>query len=161
MTPPLPPSLTPTPPPPQKQTGYQPYWDELRDATLSYNVSDSVVFDPATGFGGEGGDCVTDGPFVNMTLHLQDNWGNLTTSDFCLTRSFNNEGFQGANATHVDACMAFDNFTAADECFRASPHTAGHAGVGGTMLDVTGSPGDPLFFLHREWMALPTLSYST
>lgn len=116
-------------------TGYQPYWDEMRDADSSYNVSDSVVFDPTTGFGGEGGDCVTDGPFANTTLRLAESWGVINTTEYCLARSFGNEGFQGANSTHVATCMAAQNFTAADSCFRSSPHTAGHAGVGGTMLD--------------------------
>lgn len=117
-------------------TGFQPYWDEMRDADASVNVSDSVVFDPKTGFGGEGGDCVTDGPFVNITLHLHETWGVIETYDYCLYRDFSNTGFQGANSTYVDACMATENFTAADACFRSNPHTAGHAGVGGVMLDV-------------------------
>lgn len=117
-------------------TGYQPYWDEMRDADASTNVSDSVVFDPDTGFGGEGGDCVTDGPFVNLTLHLHEYWGVIETYDYCLNRSFSDTSFQGANSTYVDACMAAENFTAADSCLRSNPHTAGHAGVGGVMLDV-------------------------
>lgn len=117
-------------------TGYQPYWDELRDADASYNVSDSIVFDPDTGFGGEGGDCVTDGPFVNITLRLTEEWGVVNSSDYCLSRSFDNDIFQGANSTNVAACMAAENFTAATDCFKSDPHTAGHGGVGGTMLDV-------------------------
>lgn len=116
-------------------TGYQPYWDEKRDADHSSDVGDSTVFDPETGFGGEGGDCVTDGPFVNITLRLSEDWGVVSSSDYCLSRSFNNQGFQGASSTYVDACMAAQKFTTADECLRSDPHTAGHAGVGGTMLD--------------------------
>lgn len=127
-------------------TGYQPYWDEMRDADASYNVSDSVVFDPDTGFGGEGGDCVDDGPFANLTLRFAESWGVINTTEYCLARDFGNEGFQGANSTHVAACMATQNFTAADECFRSNPHTAGHAGVGGTMLDAVCPFSRFLFF---------------
>lgn len=116
-------------------TGYQPYWDEMLDADASYNVSDSIVFDPDTGFGGEGGDCVDDGPFANLTLRFSESWGVINTTEYCLSRSFGNAGFQGANSTYVAECMAAQNFTTAYECFRSSPHTAGHAGVGGTMLD--------------------------
>lgn len=121
-------------------TGYQPYWDEMMDADNSYNISDSIVFDPTTGFGGEGGDCVDDGPFSNITLHLTANWGVISSSDYCLSRDFNNEIWQGANSTHVAECMETQNFTSADSCFRSNPHTAGHGGVGGTMLDVVCVP---------------------
>lgn len=130
-------------------TGAQPYWDEMRDADASYNISDSVVFDPDTGFGGEGGDCVTDGPFVNLTLHLTAAWGNVSSSSFCLSRSFNNNIWQNANSTNTNPCLESANYTEAASCFPSNPHTAGHGGVGGTMLDVSGSPGDPLFFLHH------------
>lgn len=117
-------------------TGAQPYWNEMLDADASTSIADSVVFDPDTGFGGEGGDCVTDGPFVNTTLRLAGNWGVISSSEYCLSRSFSDTTFQGAASTNVETCMASENFTAADSCLRANPHTAGHGGVGGTMLDV-------------------------
>jgi tyrosinase len=112
-------------------------------------LNSSVVFDPDTGFGGNGSgndSCVTDGPFSNLTIHItaETNYANE-----CLSRSFNNNTFQGASQTHIDTCLASANYSAAWECYISSPHTAGHGGVGGTMLDVVGSPGDPLFFLHH------------
>ncbi|KAH0430728.1 amino acid transporter [Colletotrichum camelliae] len=130
----------------QSECGYeggQPYWNEVLDMDA---LNQSVVFDPDTGFGGEGSDCVTDGPFVNLTLHIN------STSNYandCLTRSFNSNGFQTGQQEYIDECFASENYTAAFECYQVNPHTAGHSAVGGTMLDVVGSPGDPLFFLHH------------
>lgn len=117
-------------------TGAQPYWDEMMDADASTNISDSVVFDPDTGFGGEGGDCVTDGPFVNATFHLTASEGVVSSSSFCLSRSFSNTIFQKANSTNTGSCLELDNYTLAYDCFATTPHVAGHGGVGGTMLDV-------------------------
>ncbi|KAI0156123.1 hypothetical protein BJ166DRAFT_627146 [Pestalotiopsis sp. NC0098] len=129
-------------------TGAQPYWDEQADSTLS-SLVDSEVFDPDTGFGSGNLDadgCVADGPFVNLTMHL-----NATSNDanFCLTRDFNQTQFGQANVTYVEECMAIRNYTDAWNCWGTNPHLAGHMGVGGTMLDVVSSPGDPVFFLHH------------
>lgn len=155
-------------------TGAQPYWDELATtediaAGIAFNESD--VFDPDTGFGGTGtGDdlCVTDGPFANLTLHM-----NRTSNyaDYCLSRDFSPTSIQNGNSTYVDACFASSNYSEAWQCYKSKPHTAGHAAIGGTvsascvqsiifdmysvsdqhpqMLDGSGSPGDPLFFLHH------------
>lgn len=114
----------------QSECGYeggQPYWNEVLDMDA---LNQSVVFDPDTGFGGEGGDCVTDGPFVNLTLHIN------STSNYandCLTRPFNSNGFQTGQQQYIDECFASENYTAAFECYQVNPHTAGHSAVGGTV----------------------------
>lgn len=149
----------------QSECGYeggQPYWNEVLDMD---DLAGSVVFDPDTGFGGEGSDCVTDGPFVNLTLHMNSSG---TTEDYCLTRSFNSNGFQSGVQANLDECFNMTTYEDAFDCYQVNPHTAGHSAVGGTvswheyrwqndklinslqMLDVVGSPGEPLFFLHHS-----------
>lgn len=127
-------------------TGAQPYWEESLD---SGNISASVVFDPDTGFGGEGGDCVTDGPFANLTLHLTSSYSEINVTDYCLARSFSDTIFDFGNTTYDAECLAEANYTVALPCYSSFPHVAGHGGVGGTMLDVSASPAEPLFFLHH------------
>ncbi|KAF2645886.1 Di-copper centre-containing protein [Massarina eburnea CBS 473.64] len=125
-------------------TGAQPYWEEALDVD---DLASSVVFDPDTGFGGFGnGSCVTDGPFTQLELHITQytNYGN-----YCLTRSMGENIFQGATLSSISECLNTTTYDDAYDCFQQDPHTAGHGGVGGTMLDVVASPSDPLFFLHH------------
>lgn len=117
-------------------TGAQPYWDELsttEDIAAGITFNESAVFDPDTGFGGTGtGDdlCVTDGPFANLTLHM-----NRTSNyaDYCLSRDFSPTSIQNGNSTYVDACFASANYSEAWQCYKSKPHTAGHAAIGGTV----------------------------
>ncbi|KAL1857109.1 hypothetical protein Daus18300_010452 [Diaporthe australafricana] len=129
-------------------TGYQPYWEETLDVGA---LASSVVFDPATGFGGQGGQCLDDGPFANLTVHLQYNFTSLEfyAEDRCVHRAFNESYFLLADQKYIDECFASDDGTVALACYFVKPHTSGHGGVGGLMSDVAGSIGDPLFFLHH------------
>ncbi|KAF2473068.1 Di-copper centre-containing protein [Lindgomyces ingoldianus] len=131
-------------------TGTQPYWDEEADSDA---LVDSDVFDPDTGFGGNGVSsntsdyaCIADGPFVNVTLAMGPEY---TNTNHCIYREFSATSFMWANSTYLDQCMAEENYTSAYPCFSSWPHTSGHAGVGGSMLDIVASPGEPLFFLHH------------
>lgn len=111
-------------------TGAQPYWEEVLDVSA---LNASSVFDPTTGFGGNGAGtdgCVADGPFANLTLHINQT---ATGIDYCLSRDFSATNFQTANQTYIDACYASANYSEAWQCYKKSPHTAGHAGVGGTV----------------------------
>lgn len=138
------------------------YWEELLDST---NLTASPIFDTEYGFGGDGSgddDCITDGPFANLTLHLGPIY---EVTDHCLSRSLSANSITWANQTYLDACYAAEDYETAYPLFSSSPHTAGHAAVGGVMLDVTCSPGgkslcksiiksiliniDPIFFLHH------------
>jgi tyrosinase len=62
-----------------------------------------------------------------------------------------------AQAT-VDKCMAMTSFATAWPCLEGtpanaqSPHSAGHAGVGGQMDNGVSSPGDPIFWMHHAWL---------
>lgn len=91
----------------------------------------SVIFDPITGFGGNGtGDdsCVTDGPFANLTLHLGPNYD---VTDHCLSRAIDNPTFSWANQTYLDECYAAQNYSTAWPLIASKPHSAAHLAVGG------------------------------
>jgi len=159
--------------------GPMPYWDEGADAM---NLKASTIFDPKTGFGGDGKGiyrCINDGPFANLTLRFA---GDLTTNiNYCIIRTMNNCFFAGASKASTDACIAKQSFEEAWHCLEGSPHGAGHGGVGGIvslrrppgpglclqqsvsqpnadaaspiqMVNVQLSPGDPLFWLHHTWL---------
>ncbi|KXH68080.1 hypothetical protein CSAL01_08947 [Colletotrichum salicis] len=152
----------------QTECGYEggrPYWNELVDAEAGF-LDQSNVFDAETGFGSfKNGDdgCVADGPFVNLTMHL-----NQTSSDanLCLTRDLDQDSFYHAKSTYVNECMAIDTYDDSWNCWGTAPHLAGHMGVGGTMLDVVSSSGEPLFFLHhtnldRLWWEWQSVNLTT
>lgn len=85
------------------------------------------------GLGGNGtgpSGCVADGPFANVTLHMDNN---ETVVDYCITRDFNETVFQYANQTYLDQCFATTGYEQAWECFHDAPgpHTAGHSATGG------------------------------
>lgn len=112
-------------------------------------LNESIIFDPDTGFGGNGvGDdlCITDGPFVNLTLHFTKTSNN---ENYCLSRDLNQTAFEGGNQEVLDTCFSKANYSAAWPCWSTSPHGSAHGGVNGVMFDADGSPGDPLFYLHH------------
>ncbi|KAK7706673.1 hypothetical protein SLS64_007504 [Diaporthe eres] len=137
-------------------TGPMTWWDETQDAGDYIN---SPILDPDTGFGGNGtgaDQCVTDGPFANSTLTVGPNT-TYTPEGYCLKRHVNETFSAGAAADIIATC---DNLTdyadAGIWCIGASPHTAGHGGVGGgvsgSIGDIYVSPGDPLFYLHHAFI---------
>ncbi|KAI1338254.1 Di-copper centre-containing protein [Xylariaceae sp. FL0016] len=130
-------------------TGPLPYWNEPSDVNA---LNQSVIFDTEFGFGGDGeypDGCITDGPFVNLTLHFQED---LSTSDYCLSRSMNDRSFSGAAQSNVDTCLAKTTFIDAWNCLEGNPHSAGHGGVAGVMVNTKLSPGDPVFYLHHGYL---------
>ncbi|KAF8954698.1 tyrosinase [Flammula alnicola] len=162
----------------QNECGYKgatPYWDWSLDSDSLSSLSNAPVFDPITGFGGNGvpgtytlppnipadhrvdpqgfDGCVRDGPFANYTLHCGP--GKLTT-DHCLTRHVRPTARNYLNSTAVANIMKLPTF----ELFRVElegqpvtngfrVHDGGHWGIGGEMGNFYSSPGDPLFYLHH------------
>ncbi|KAL1836325.1 hypothetical protein VTJ49DRAFT_5309 [Mycothermus thermophilus] len=130
--------------------GAQPYWDEARDAG---KFSTSDVLDPVTGFGGNGvGErgCIVDGPFVNFTNSLGP--GYRIGEDHCIYRFVNDNISRQAARSFIDECYRHTTFARFWPCAEGSPHSGGHGGVGGKMLDPISSPGDPVFYLHHTWL---------
>lgn len=132
-------------------TGAQPYWDELSDneqisnGTLAFDKL--AVFNPETGFGGNGVDgngCVADGPFANVTLHLNSSGLPDVNGGYCLSRNFNVTNFQKGIRSNLEACFGYDTFEDARECYETNPHSAGHGGVGALVRassTLTSTPG--------------------
>lgn len=143
------------------------YWDWNLDVTPSSKFVKSPIFDPVHGFGGNGpyveipdsplnvpgrtgGGCITDGPFVNMTVRMgpaNDTSGNPR----CLSRDFSPYfagRYLGRNQTGLTLAQSdfgwFDRVTEGGPSFDASGiHGGGHYGVGGTlgeMGDLYNSP---------------------
>ncbi|CAH0023291.1 unnamed protein product, partial [Clonostachys rhizophaga] len=109
------------------QTSYihgVPSWNETADAS---DLLSSVVLDSDTGFGGDG-NCISDGPFVDVRLRLN---ANGATDPYCIYRSLSARDFSSAVQGNVDACMETTSYEDARNCFEGSPHNAGHGGVGG------------------------------
>ncbi|KAI0483823.1 Di-copper centre-containing protein [Xylaria cf. heliscus] len=130
-------------------TGPLPYWNEPLDVGA---LDEATIFNPVTGFGGDGSGssrCITDGPFMNTTLRIQEN---LSTSEYCISRGLNDRSFNSAVQTNVDKCLNMANFVDAWNCIESNPHSAGHGGVSGTMVNVKLSPGDPIFWLHHGYI---------
>lgn len=125
-------------------TGAQPYWDEQADYKAieagTIGFGDSAVFDPDTGFGGNGtgsDSCVVDGPFADLTLHINQTGFAV---DYCLSRDLAPSSFLNqANTTLLEECYATTNYSDAFVCYKKDPHGAAHSGVGGTVSNLRSS----------------------
>ncbi|KXN80929.1 Tyrosinase [Leucoagaricus sp. SymC.cos] len=157
--------------------GAQPYWDWTLDVTPSSRFVESPMWDPITGFGGNGpfveidpsnpfavpgrtgGGCVQDGPFKNMTVRMGP-VGDVSGNPRCLSRDFSPYfagRYLGRNVTkHTLAQPDYGWFArvveGAPSFDDSGVHGGGHFGVGGTlgeMGDQFNSPSDPVFYLHH------------
>ncbi|KAH8586962.1 hypothetical protein B0O99DRAFT_694994 [Bisporella sp. PMI_857] len=155
--------------------GTQPYWDWSIDADAE-NTPNSPLFDPVTGFGGDGKRtssdelgfqrCVVDGPFANTNLTLGMGWPYVNDNSnrlHCFTREFNGGMGTDANGNSIIGDMqagaynsrvmntiyAFDNFPAMVGMLEGLPHAQIHSIIFGDMGPAT-SPNEPLFFLHHS-----------
>ncbi|KAH7313855.1 hypothetical protein B0I35DRAFT_480502 [Stachybotrys elegans] len=137
-------------------TGPMSYWDWTLDVP---DVPSSSIWDPVTGFGGNGQvpepdsslKCVADGPFKD----LRPSYFGDAYEPHCLGRSFNN-----GTAEPGDMFQSIYTPAAVQEILEASdyndfriklesgPHGAIHSAIGGDMSPAT-SPNDPIFFLHH------------
>ncbi|KIM46639.1 hypothetical protein M413DRAFT_440244 [Hebeloma cylindrosporum] len=157
--------------------GANPYWAWEQDADSASSISGSPVFDPVTGFGGNGGPgtyslppdtditanridpdafvgCVQDGPFKDYTLRYGP--GQLVT-DHCLTRNIRDDSAQFLDSkamAEATQLPTYEEFRIELEGEPITPthkmHDGGHYGVGGEMSNFYSSPGDPLFYLHHS-----------
>lgn len=120
---------------------------------------DSELFQ-SDAFGGNGvgtTECIEDGPFANFSLHAAvssggGRGGSSSGNQTCIFRSLSLQNLQTSNAAGVNKCLALDTFAEAWPCIEGGPHPGGHGGVGGLMVNVANSPGDPVFFLHHAFI---------
>ncbi|KAK7931176.1 hypothetical protein PG985_001888 [Apiospora marii] len=141
-------------------TGPMAYWDWTLDTA---DVTKAPVWDPETGFGGNGDPaidplkesslkkCLVDGPLkgsqVAYTMHGY--------APHCLARNWNSGiAFPGDMLADsytkevVAEVAAKDNYADFRYELEGGPHGAIHSAVGGDMSPAT-SPNDPIFFLHH------------
>ncbi|KAF8178229.1 tyrosinase [Pholiota molesta] len=157
-------------------TGYSPYWDWTQDADSAFSIKSAPVFDPITGFGGDGvpgtyvvpenipadqlvfpsafRGCVLDGPFANYTVRLGP--GKLRTAPHCLTRGIANEDSVYLNSRALANTTRQPTFALFRIELEGKPitpdhkiHDGGHFAIGGDMSNFYSSPADPLFYLHH------------
>lgn len=147
--------------------GAQPYWDWLKDAESDKPMEQWPIFDPATGFGGNGpyieltpeqnllgiegrtgGGCVSNGPFTSdkFSLALGPGTDYNVTNAHCLTRDFAPPVVKDNLVRWVwDEVLTQPDYGHFARRLEALPswdmknvHGGGHFGVGG----VLGSMGD-------------------
>ncbi|KAJ1310052.1 hypothetical protein OPQ81_006805 [Rhizoctonia solani] len=134
-------------------TGPIPYWDWTKD---SGKLATSNIWDPTTGFGGNGNTrtsarCVENGPYANFQLTYP--------SPHCLTRRFNNGNMrsgiignmQGSlySQRAVDTIMRRTDYINFSNDIEEGVHDVIHNVVAGDMAAAF-SPNDALFFLHHQ-----------
>ncbi|KAG9080677.1 hypothetical protein FRC06_006289, partial [Ceratobasidium sp. 370] len=134
-------------------TGPTPYWDWTLDAR---KLSNSKIWDPTTGFGGNGNTrtkehCVQNGPYANVQLTYPNR--------HCLSRQFNNGNLrsgligrmQGAQYSKkmIKQVMENDNYDDFSSDLEEIPHDTIHNVIAGDMAQAF-SPNDALFFLHHQ-----------
>jgi len=161
-----------------------PYWDWTLDVKVNGGpgLLDSPMWDPETGFGGNGvyvnctnpedpacfpggtgGGCITTGPYKDFEIHLGPQ-NNTERFNRCIVRDFRPLWAEQQFAkARIDATMSKPDYIsfwqeaegrgrAAGPTGSNSVHSGGHRGVGGMMQDPFSSPGDPIFYLHHGMM---------
>jgi len=128
-------------------SGPLPWFDESRYAG---KFSQSSIFS-SSWLGGiaVGGNCVTNGQFAGLTLHVGPGPGN---GDHCLSRNGDASETALTGSSMVSACNAKTDYADMAGCAEISAHAHGHNGIGGPMRDVYASPGDPVFWLHHGFI---------
>lgn len=122
------------------------YWDWVKDSPAPASAS---VWDPETGFGGNGVSvdgspfsyCVSDGPFVNLQPRF---WGN-DVRPHCLQRTFM-EGHPEVGLQEmlgfaydenvIDGLFTHTDYLSFKTPLESSPHGAVHAGIAGGTGDM-------------------------
>ncbi|KAI0432184.1 hypothetical protein F5Y09DRAFT_329878 [Xylaria sp. FL1042] len=138
----------------QEKCGYRgalPYWDWTLDWE---DPSSSPIFDPMTGFGGDGdpqgaetvggGRCVLDGPFSD----LRPLYYGGRENPHCFSRGFSDFHGRNASPAMIQQIMASDDYTTFYLAVENGPHNVAPLGIKGDFDSFT-APYDPIFFLHH------------
>ncbi|KAJ4985111.1 tyrosinase central domain protein [Stagonosporopsis vannaccii] len=141
--------------------GAQPYWDWALDANSLDDLLSSPIWDPTTGFGGNGayvsgsienpepgipvtaknlpfsmddrsgGGCLPNGPFSNMSFHMGPGYSTAYNPQ-CVRRDFVPSIFLPfAHPDSVARGMAQPDFGSFSQLTESTMHGAGHPGIGG------------------------------
>ncbi|KAF7364338.1 Tyrosinase central domain-containing protein [Mycena sanguinolenta] len=162
--------------------GALPYWDWSLDVASGRSLSESPVFDPVYGFGGNGldiadyngsfenhtlmvaagwvapgagGGCVTDGPFAEFMLSVGPG---LNITDHCLSRAINDNMQKFLSPARVAELMPLTTFEEFRIEIEGTPVTKTFRVHDGGHIAVGGdmqrfsSPNDPLFYLHHAFL---------
>ncbi|TFK18628.1 Di-copper centre-containing protein [Coprinopsis marcescibilis] len=152
--------------------GPETFWDWTRDGDSNRPILESPIFDPVTGFGGDGvpgtytlppdpdglssvpfparwKGCVQDGPFNATVINLGP--GRLLTKH-CLVRDIDESWkftMTSENvAKQMDASKTYEQFRVIIDNLVNGIHGSGHVLVGGEMTNTYSA--DPLFYMHHS-----------
>ncbi|EEH10777.1 conserved hypothetical protein [Histoplasma capsulatum G186AR] len=128
-----------------------PWWDETKDAGhfAQAPVFTRDYFGSLPGPRNGQGVCITDGVFAGITCNIGPG---LSNRPHCLSRAVNEAQTAQCNNDFVIACNQRTNYAAMHSCAETGPHGYGHNGIGSVMMDVAGSPSDPIFFMHHAFI---------
>lgn len=123
--------------------GAQPYWDWTLDAGPGMDIRDSPIFDPVTGFGGNGqagvpppppaltrielpvgtgGGCVLNGPFVNLSINIGPG-ESLAYKPRCLSRSIRPSMSVYLNYSNIAPLAEASTFKQFDKITQSTPYS--------------------------------------
>ncbi|KAK3377598.1 hypothetical protein B0H63DRAFT_477473 [Podospora didyma] len=125
------------------------YWDEPRDAG---KFSKSLLLDTNLGFGGSGKgtqNCVTDGPFANLTVNIGPGF---KSQPRCVNRKITDAFSSQTGATYVASAIKGSTYKEALDAIYSGPHLLGHMALSMMNGDSITSSGDPLFFMHHGFV---------
>jgi tyrosinase len=146
------------------------YWDHTLDSVDLYA---SPIFDNILGFGGDGeynasapdhaggsqgGGCIKSGWFKNLQVHLAPGNSTAVGVERCVTRNLHQiaatlwltserEADVLSKGTYEEFALTLEG--GVNLVTDLGMHGAGHFALGGEMIDMWTSPGDPTFYLHH------------
>ncbi|PGH03287.1 hypothetical protein GX51_04157 [Blastomyces parvus] len=128
-----------------------PWWDETRDAGrfAQAPLFTRDYFGSLPGPRNGQGVCITDGVFAGLTCNIGPGTSNRP---HCLARAVNEGQTAQCNNDYVIACNRRTNYASMHSCAETGPHGYGHNGIGSVMMDVAGSPSDPIFYMHHAFI---------
>lgn len=92
------------------------------------------------------GNCVTDGQFANLALHIGPGQNKQT---YCLARAGDASSTSLCTEANVEICQRANDYQVFAKCEEEGIHGYGHRGIGAVMSDFYSSPSDPVFWLHH------------
>ncbi|KAF3767350.1 hypothetical protein M406DRAFT_61271 [Cryphonectria parasitica EP155] len=134
-------------------TGPMSWWNEEADANAGDLFRSEMWSAESFGGNGTGPDaCLVDGAFANTTMHIGPG---LTNTEYCLDRAWTSDYIEYMGTEKLDTCRIHNDYFSFFNCmvdFNTSPHVAGHNSSGGIMSDIYSSAGDPMFFMHHNYI---------